>query len=266
MNEDLYQLYVVEQKGTREIGKILGVSQPTARKILMREGIPLRTYKENKLPTPRGGHLSSKHRKAISDASIGKSMDYQPGDNPRWLQQEVACEGCGRLVWKKRCHLKQKHHFCSRECHARWGRKQGKKHHAYKGGPVRLSCAWCKKRQYRPRWQAKQERIFCDQECTGQWKAVNLVGDKVYNYKGGSVPNYGPSWRRARRDARRRDKYKCQRCGIKQADLGRALDVHHIRPFREFGLKRHIEANALSNLKSYCNKCHKMVEAEYDEN
>jgi predicted HNH restriction endonuclease len=34
------------------------------------------------------------------------------------------------------------------------------------------------------------------------------------------------------------------------------LDVHHIIPFRKFGIDRYREANKISNLISLCNSCH----------
>jgi predicted HNH restriction endonuclease len=42
--------------------------------------------------------------------------------------------------------------------------------------------------------------------------------------------------------------------------LSRQLDVHHIIPFRKFGIERYQEANSLSNLICYCNLCHLIVE------
>jgi hypothetical protein len=64
---------------------------------------------------------------------------------------------------------------------------------------------------------------------------------------------------------RRRDHYTCQGCGKTEVELGRVLDVHHIRPFREFGYIRHqndryLLANDLSNLVSLCVSCHKTME------
>lgn len=258
------RLYIIERKGTREIAMLLGVSQPTAGKILAANGIRLRTKAENKMPTPRGGSLSEKHKAAIAAAHLGKSMGYQPGDNPRWLREERSCAGCGKSIWVRRPQLGAINNFCNRRCHALWRSRQTGAMHPRFLGYVEIQCAQCGKMLRRKPCQLPsrrgRSRAFCNQECSGEWKAANLTGEKVYNWKGGYLPYYGPSWSRARREARRRDGYTCQRCGKTQAELGRALDVHHIIPFREFGIERHLEANAGTNLISYCNSCHKFVE------
>ena len=75
--------------------------------------------------------------------------------------------------------------------------------------------------------------------------------------KGGPFP-YGPLWLEARRKARNRDNYTCQRCGLSEEELGHELSVHHIRPFRES------KDNSLENLISLCgtndNGCHRHCE------
>lgn len=63
------------------------------------------------------------------------------------------------------------------------------------------------------------------------------------------------------RAARARDKV-CQRCGKTPKEAGKALDVHHLVPFRQFGLARHAEANRIENLIALCNPCHLLTEWE----
>jgi 5-methylcytosine-specific restriction endonuclease McrA len=65
--------------------------------------------------------------------------------------------------------------------------------------------------------------------------------------------------------ARVRDNNTCQNCSKTKEMLGKNLDVHHIIPFRNFGVGRHEEANRLYNLISYCNKCHKIIEEQYNK-
>jgi len=52
----------------------------------------------------------------------------------------------------------------------------------------------------------------------------------------------------------------CQYCGKDESDIRRSLDVHHIKPLREFKndeLENTFErGNALSNLISACPTCH----------
>ena len=92
------------------------------------------------------------------------------------------------------------------------------------------------------------------------WRSENVCGATLYNWKGGYEPYYGPSWPSAKRKARERDKHICQRCGVTREELGKNLDVHHKIPFRNFGVERHLEANALGNLICHCARCHKIVE------
>jgi DEAD/DEAH box helicase domain-containing protein len=79
------------------------------------------------------------------------------------------------------------------------------------------------------------------------------------------LPNdYGSSWNKARDAARARDGYRCRSCGAPERD-GRQHDVHHLRPFREFGYARGVNdndkiANALDNLVTLCPACHRRAE------
>lgn len=77
--------------------------------------------------------------------------------------------------------------------------------------------------------------------------------------------DYGPNWPQQRLRARGRDHFCCQVCGISEEQLGRELDVHHVRPFREFGYRpgeneAYRQANALDNLVSLCPPCHRRSE------
>jgi DEAD/DEAH box helicase domain-containing protein len=78
---------------------------------------------------------------------------------------------------------------------------------------------------------------------------------------------YGPSWPSARQAARVRDGYSCRQCGAPQRE-GREHDVHHIRPFREFGYipgENHNDrvANELENLITLCPSCHHRAESAH---
>ncbi len=79
------------------------------------------------------------------------------------------------------------------------------------------------------------------------------------------APNdYGPDWDRLRAEIRARDGYRCRKCGAAEPP-GRQHDVHHLRPFREFGYRRGVNrndqiANAPDNLITLCRACHHRVE------
>ena len=89
----------------------------------------------------------------------------------------------------------------------------------------------------------------------------DLKGPNNPNWAGGYCENYGDSWTQTlKREVRERDDNKCQVCGVEKTEYGRELDVHHIVPFRKFGLENHNEANKMENLVALCRSCHMSVE------
>lgn len=98
---------------------------------------------------------------------------------------------------------------------------------------------------------------FCSSACWGQWLSESgaTTGENNSRWRGGPKVWYGASWPYARRACRHRDKV-CQGCGVSSSQTGRALDVHHLIPFRTFGPARHLEANRLENLVALCQVCH----------
>jgi DEAD/DEAH box helicase domain-containing protein len=96
--------------------------------------------------------------------------------------------------------------------------------------------------------------------CVSKDAAEKLVAEGVL-----LLPNdYGPSWNKARDAARARDGFRCRSCGAPERD-GRQHDVHHLRPFREFGYARGVNdndqvANTLDNLVTLCSACHHRAE------
>lgn len=84
-------------------------------------------------------------------------------------------------------------------------------------------------------------------------------GENSGTWNGGKLTYYGPNWLSQRRAARKRDKYTCQRCGIKEAEYGKELSVHHIIPF--VVEKNYEIANDLENLVSVCEPCHRIIHA-----
>lgn len=86
---------------------------------------------------------------------------------------------------------------------------------------------------------------------------ADFSGSNHPRWTGGYDPYYGPSWTEELRETiRDRDDRECQSCGVSEDDLGKRLDVHHITPFRKFGVDSHDEANDPDNLISLCHSCH----------
>jgi hypothetical protein len=97
---------------------------------------------------------------------------------------------------------------------------------------------------------------FCSVACIGAFQR----GERNPAWRGGYRPYYGPDWRPLQRDARKRDNYTCQRCGVTQRELGRQLDVHHIRPVSSFVDPN--DANTIDNVTTLCHSCHMAAEWE----
>jgi DEAD/DEAH box helicase domain-containing protein len=95
---------------------------------------------------------------------------------------------------------------------------------------------------------------------TGYWIAITPATIQILeaqNLWNSSPNNYGPNWNTQREQARQRDGYRCQMCGL--PEQGRSHDVHHKIPFRAFSLP--VEANQLNNLVTLCHACHRKAES-----
>lgn len=137
---------------------------------------------------------------------------------------------------------------------------------------VTVNCAVCANpvtrlpdRTNRPKWA-----VTCSRTCKGKAQTLGIIEHKPKPYKRGAKHalwdggtrhrKYGHRWKIHKRQARIRDKYTCQKCGVTETTLGRRMQVHHIIPFRDFTDSR--EANKLENLICYCSKCHAQVDAD----
>jgi endogenous inhibitor of DNA gyrase (YacG/DUF329 family) len=215
--------------------------------------------------------------------------------NPAWRggRREVPCESCGKTVIRSANELrKAAHTFCSYQC------KYDYDHTVTVlcttcGNALKRNPAFAQRSPHhfcnltcRGIFQSKSKTIvktpclicgedvtwarpsknasFCSRKCYAAWQAQHRTGKNASNWKGGYQSYYGPNWRAQQRAARKRDGYKCQHCGVAQTKK-RALDVHHIKPFRTFGYmpginENHRQANDLTNLISLCKGCHKLAE------
>lgn len=99
-------------------------------------------------------------------------------------------------------------------------------------------------------------RKFCSKKCMNKFLRDYYKGENNPHWKGGYISDYGKNWNTQRLKALKRDKFTCRLCG----DGENRLDIHHIKPFRLFELKRYIEANDLSNLITLCVSCHTKIE------
>lgn len=175
-------------------------------------------------------------------------------NSPRWAGRVlVPCSNCGASLVRAPKQVR-KTNFCNFECLGQWRQRR-----------VEVECAYCGKSLSRKPFKVKEyTHHFCNRECKGKWSSSHLVGENAAHWKGGEVTYYGPNWHAQKRAARQRDGW-CQHCGKTPTEGERALDVHHIRPFRSFGYvpeenDRYLEANNLSNLICLCVTCHMLAE------
>lgn len=183
----------------------------------------------------------------------------------QWTSIDIPCAVCGKIVQRRPSQMKSRAHvFCNRACYCTYQsiHKTGSNNHNW--GGVAVPCDYCGTMISHPPSQANANKHqFCNKTCHGAYLALHTVGNAHHLWKGGRIDYYGPNWRMQKRAARKRDKYTCQACGKKPKK--RALDVHHIKPFRSFGYKpgineTYLQANDLTNLISLCNKCHMQAE------
>lgn len=150
-----------------------------------------------------------------------------------------------------------------------------------KAGEIR-SCATCHESFFV--WNADLRRsdqranLYCSHKCrpghpTGaagseRTRAMGMAnvgkfrGPLSARYRGGRgrKPDYGPNWYLQAKAARERDGHKCQDCGAIRPDgIRKQHDVHHLIPLRK-SAGDFETANALSNLITLCQRCHKRWE------
>jgi hypothetical protein len=175
---------------------------------------------------------------------------------------EVTCAYCGTLFCKRPAQLKYTtKHFCNMTCMGKWQTENwnGKDNPNYNS--VDCTCAICGKEFVRAPCDIRTVAgNFCSSKCSAAWKSQNRSGVNSPYWQGGKVDYRGPNWSQQRDKARERDKYRCRRCKVHETQLSYTLTVHHIIPFRSFGIDRYEEANQLTNLICLCRACHGYIE------
>jgi 5-methylcytosine-specific restriction endonuclease McrA len=96
----------------------------------------------------------------------------------------------------------------------------------------------------------KSHRKYCTRSCaTATFNSQHLTGERNGMWRGGRALSYGADWKRIKEVVRQRD-VVCHHCNKTPKENGRALDVHHIEPFRFSG------DNSPGNLIALCRSCH----------
>lgn len=129
-----------------------------------------------------------------------------------------------------------------------------------KGKTKEFHCDHCGKLSHMPASQFNKFKYhFCGSECRKSNLDYVNRGKNSYLFKDGKTClKRGIGWTKIRREVRERDGFACRVCGKTEEELGKKLDVHHIKPYREF--KTSQEANVYENLISLCSSCHHKIE------
>lgn len=197
----------------------------------------------------------------------GKAFTHAKWRNLKFCSKECAhtsrktvtmvhatCQQCG-TDFIHRSNVKR--NFCSKKCWHKFGIGENSPHYS----SVNVSCEQCGKAMKRePNHANRVDHNFCCNRCRSDWHSANIRGEVHPLWKGGADNNRGPNWLAQRRKAWKRDNYTCQHCGTTKKQLKKNPAVHHIIPFRDFGIERYEEANELTNLITLCPTCHMRAE------
>ena len=171
-----------------------------------------------------------------------KKCGHKNGGGKRRNQVIFNCEYCGKECSQIKSQFERnKHHFCSRECHDEFQKNQ-----------VTFNCEYCGKESSVCKSEFdRYEHHFCSKECQGKW------------CKGENNPRYNPNLTDEEReigrniegyddfiiDVLKRDNYTCQCCG----QYGGSLNVHHLNSYHWDKEHRTDVDNGIC----LCSKCHK---------
>jgi len=197
--------------------------------------------------------------KELSTESGKDSHRSQVHDWSRMV--EVTCEQCGDTFERKRSVQEQSDStICSEECNHAFQSEQysGEQSHEWNGGPKEDTCPVCGE-VFNHR---NKQQTCCSRDCADELRDWPSGEDHPrWNPERDWWPYYGANWSEQREKARNRDG-ACQICGLTSQAYrclhGKALDVHHITPFKEYD--EHEEAKRLENLMTLCASCHNIVE------
>lgn len=145
----------------------------------------------------------------------------------------MECAFCGRPL-----KLNQRR-WCSKRCNNAWRSiVPSKPFHCRCGRDVLVPAG------------AYSSRKYCTRSCaTATYNHLHLHGERNGRWRGGRALYYGIDWKKIKIQVRERDRV-CRTCGMTPEENGRALDVHHLDPFR------FSKGNSLDNLVALCRSCH----------
>lgn len=268
--EDLYNDYVVAGMSTRDIAKKYNTAQTNVRRLMQHYNIDARKSNEK-----TEYYLNKMH----------PYWDKLKVQNKKWHTK--TCEWCGKEF--EIDFNTKKNKFCSSECRKESSRAKRKKYFCEMCGKefkyedriykrkfcdeclskhksesqtdrIKTICGYCHKELLvTPSRFNENTYCYCDVKCMAKHYAEIYTGENSPVWTGGKR-HYTGGWFHARDEARKRDNYSCQICGITEQEYKQEMSVHHIKKYKSFDDK--FEANKLSNLICLCEPCHKFVHSK----
>lgn len=277
--EQVYDLYIEQELSQRDVGKALGISQTSVRRLLQKYNIPSRTsqeavvtpsYKEKKKSFAQRYSTeylkyytkicefcskefvvtsSKKRKKYCSEECVKRAVSFKQ------TQNIYLCALCGREIYQKG--RKSKRKFCD-ECLPIWMSMS-------LTNKITTKCGYCGSEiEAIPSRYNSNECCYCDVKCMGKHYSETYNGEMSPTWKGGMSHHYAGDFWRIRKIIRERDNYSCCRCKITEKEYGQQMSVHHIKSYRDFEDK--YEANESSNLVCLCETCHRFVHSNQNTN
>ena len=240
--ELLRELYHEQELTGAEIGERLGVAQCTVSKWLLRHNIETRTA---------GGTQTDGDTDKLRDAEWLRTAYTDDGRSMDDIAAELGVSQ--RSVW-------------------RWFERHGietrrPEETAFGGEFDRLRDAeWLRTQYVDERRSAAEIADETDvvETTVRKWLRRHDIdvrrpgvpgGERHPDWKGGVGSYYGKSWPKQRPKVIDRDGGECVICGDSDD-----VHVHHIIPFRKFGIENHEQANQLDNLVCLCQSHHRRWE------
>jgi 5-methylcytosine-specific restriction endonuclease McrA/plasmid maintenance system antidote protein VapI len=220
-DEEILRQAYYELGSLEEVAEKFGVSWYTIQEWMDRHGIPtFQLDPDHPVYDPKA--LCKIYRELNSISAVAEELGISENTVSKWMN-EFELE------------MNQRHHN--------------------RGNRVTVECDNCSKQKTVYETFLTDGRKFCDQSCQGEWLSENQVGEEHPLYQGGTTPSYGSGWETVRKKVLERDNL-CQVCG--DTPDSRELDVHHIKPVREFDSPE--KAHSLDNLVALCRSCHRKIE------
>jgi len=238
--EEIIESYVKHNEPMYKIGQSYGVNDATIKRYLHEWGIDTRGIQEQ--------HLRNTDYPKLNDNDWLKEQYREKERFTPDIARELGCSDGTVYNALKRHGIEIWDHGHTIE---------GENSHIWGGDDVEFTCEYCgESEMVRP--HVKRVKQYCSKECRAAYMSEYMSGENWPNFEGGGSQYYGPNWQNIREECMKNDGYECRICSKTRKECreqhGRDLDIHHIRPLREFDSYK--EANKQENLVALCANCH----------